>query len=327
MSFSVLPAYNCQLSASRTAKLLGDDFKVATKLSLWDQFKDLFREHTKADALVKYYRLLHPNHPLSVSSDGSLELVQSSDFTDTQAPVDITDSSTIDLNAYSRFMKLRDCASLAYRDRFKASLTQDRKLELSVKGKVIYQCPLYEVIKNTKMNGNFLFGDYFSSQVILYVKQNVTEINQQRAGMSPSLAPIIPADKMQPEQYLDCVRIYLRSQPSEVEQFIKFLDDIGADQTTICDALEDWPATGELAVMQCQFTHFYTAYLSVQMEDVSVQQELIEVISSLRTVQQDNEPFASIELLQRQQQSLRTTLQRVRHSFPHNATRVSKPNY
>jgi hypothetical protein len=47
------------LSASRIAKLMGEDAKEATKLSYLDSFLDLFRSNNKAEALKQLHQMLH----------------------------------------------------------------------------------------------------------------------------------------------------------------------------------------------------------------------------------------------------------------------------
>lgn len=51
--------HNYEVSDSRISKMIGGDRKSATKMSLWEQFKDLFRADKKANAYHMLYSMLH----------------------------------------------------------------------------------------------------------------------------------------------------------------------------------------------------------------------------------------------------------------------------
>jgi len=50
---------NYEISDSRICKMMGGDRKNATKMNLWEQFKDLFRADKKSDAYNELYNMLH----------------------------------------------------------------------------------------------------------------------------------------------------------------------------------------------------------------------------------------------------------------------------
>jgi len=50
---------NYEISDSRMSKMIGEDRKAATKMSLWEQFKDLFRTDKKANAYNELFNMLH----------------------------------------------------------------------------------------------------------------------------------------------------------------------------------------------------------------------------------------------------------------------------
>ncbi len=324
---SLVNDYSNQLSSKRMGLMLNTDVKMATKLSLWEQFKDLFRDNKKADALAQLHRVIHPKLPTSddVSGTDALEC-----GLNLSAPI-----PELQFGQLHNFNKLKHFAKKQHAAKFSVGLSPNRCVQYSIAGKTIHEQPLHEMLHDLKYEGQDFFR-HFGEEVIEYTANNIDVINAQREARD--WPRIKNPQNMAADELVDMSREFMKESPS-VAMLTEQLEAIGADYNVMLDTLDDWHTQGtEAGLKKYNAVTFFVSYFSVKAEQenassLKLSDELTSIACDLQKslcVLQNSKSneldcSLSIEKFKSSENHLKHILTSAQPSYQHPAMALQRP--